>query len=97
VGTQTLPHDGRSPRRSRETKPTTFETLTMGTSASAAREQTHGQDDQRRGVQESAEPRHHRPDRGSIGLPEPEVDEETTRLGHDPREQKAASELLDSV
>jgi hypothetical protein len=28
VGAQTLPHDGRPPR-SRETKPTTFETLTL--------------------------------------------------------------------
>src|SRR5918993_5079469 len=30
-------------------------------------------------------------------MPEPEVDKETTRLGEDPRLQKAAAEPLDSV
>src|SRR5215218_9980493 len=65
--------------------------------ASAAPEYTHGQDDQRRRDEQSAEPCHHRPERASVGLPEPEVDKETTRLGHNPRQQQAASEPLTSV
>src|ERR687897_752239 len=65
--------------------------------ASATRNQADGQDDQRRGDQEGAESCYHRPERASVGLPEPEMDKEAARLDHNPREQEAAGKPLDSV
>src|SRR5215207_2437632 len=62
---------------------------------SAASDQAEGQHDQRHRDKECAGSRHDGSQRASVGLPAPEVDDEATRLGLDPRQPYAASEPPD--